>query len=152
MHILTQNSFLFLFLTVYSSTFVPVFSLLPILPSPFLSPASIPLIAHVHGSFIHVLCLFPSLSPSFHQSLHPTSPPTAISLFHVSVSLVLFFSLVCFIHQIPIISEVICYFSFTDRLILLSIIVSSSIHAVAKGRTSFFLLHSIPLCKCTTIF
>ena len=27
---------------------------------------------------------------------------------------------------------------------------SSSIHTVTKGRSSFFLLHSIPLCKCTT--
>ena len=29
---------------------------------------------------------------------------------------------------------------------------SSSIHVVVKGRSSFFLLHSIPLCKCTIVF
>ena len=40
----------------------------------------------------------------------------------------------------------------TDWLIPLSIIVSSSIHAVAKGRSSFFFLCSIPLCKCTIVF
>ena len=34
----------------------------------------------------------------------------------------------------------------------LAIMLSSSIHAVAKDRSSFFLLHSIPLCKCTTFF
>ena len=41
---------------------------------------------------------------------------------------------------------------FTTWLISLSIMLSSSIHAVMKGRSSFFLLHSIPLCKCTTVF
>ena len=44
------------------------------------------------------------------------------------------------------------YLSFTVWLISLSIIFSSSIHAVAKGRSSFFLLHSIPLYKCATVF
>ena len=29
---------------------------------------------------------------------------------------------------------------------------SSSIHAMVKGRSCFFLLCSIPLCKCTTVF
>ena len=37
-------------------------------------------------------------------------------------------------------------------LISLSIILFSSIHAVVKGRSSFFLLCSIPLCKYTTVF
>ena len=42
--------------------------------------------------------------------------------------------------------------SLTVWLISLSIMLSSSIHAVANGRNSFFLLHSIPLCKCTILF
>ena len=42
------------------------------------------------------------------------------------------------------------YLSYTNWLISLSIIVSSSIHAGAKGRNSSFLLHTIPLCKCTS--
>ena len=42
--------------------------------------------------------------------------------------------------------------SFTAWIISLSIMLSSSIHAVKKGRSSFFLPHSIPLCKCITVF
>ena len=42
--------------------------------------------------------------------------------------------------------------SLTAWLISLSIMLSSSIYAVAKGRSSFFLLCSIPLYKCTTVF
>ena len=45
------------------------------------------------------------------------------------------------------------YFSFASWLISLSVIVSSSIHAVTKGRCSFFfLLCDSLLCKCTTFF
>ena len=39
--------------------------------------------------------------------------------------------------------------SFTASLISLSVMLSSSIHAVTNGRSSFFLLRIIPLCKCT---
>ena len=44
------------------------------------------------------------------------------------------------------------YLPFTAWLISLSLMLSSSIHAVMKGRSSFFLLHSIPFCKCTVVF
>ena len=120
-------------------------------PSPPLLTTVNPLsVFPVHESFIQVLWLVPS--PSFHHSPSPSSPPTVVSLFHVSMSLVLFFLLVYFVHYIPVISEVIWYLSFTNWLISHSLMVSSSIHAVTKGRSSFFLLHSIPLCKCTTVF
>ena len=57
-----------------------------------------------------------------------------------------------FVHYLPIIGEVIWHLSFTNWLILLNIVFSSSIHAVTKGRSSFFLLHSVPLCKCAIVF
>ena len=57
----------------------------------------------------------------------------------------LYFACVCFVDQVPLIGEIICYLSFTAWLISLSIMLSSSIHAVAKGRSSFLsaVLHSI---------
>ena len=56
--------------------------------------------------------------------------------FHVSGSILL---LVCLVDQVPLIGKIIQYLSFTTWLISLSIILSSSIYAVAKGR-SFFIL------------
>ena len=64
---------------------------------------------------------------------------------------ILVLSLVYFVYEIPLIGEITWYLSFTKWLISLSMILSSSIHAVTKGKISFFLLLcSIPLCKCTS--
>ena len=52
-----------------------------------------------------------------------------------------------------ILSEIIWYLPFFNWLSSLSIIISRSIHAAAKHKTSFFLWPlSSPLCKCTTAF
>ena len=75
--------------------------------------------------------LFPLLSTPCHL--------LAVSLFLVSMPLVLFYSFVCFVHQVPLTGEIIWYLSFTAWIILLSIMLFSSIHAVSKGRSSFFL-------------
>ena len=64
-------------------------------------------VVRVRGSFIDVLRLIPS--SSFHQSPPPSSPPTTVSLFHDSVPLLLFCSLVYSVHQIPLISEITWY-------------------------------------------
>ena len=77
--------------------------------------------------------------PFFPPFPSPHFPLAAVSLFHVSMPVVLFCSLVYFIHQILLVSEIIWYLFFTDWLISLSIIVSSSIHVVAKYRNSFSL-------------
>ena len=111
---------------------------------PPLSPSTQPVphshspqsVVSVHGSCIYVLWLI--LSPIFNQSLPLLFPLTAVILFHVSMSLALFFSLVYFVHWIPVINDVIWYLSFTNCLISLSIIFSSSIHAVTSGMNSFF--------------
>ena len=64
-----------------------------------------------------------------------------------------FVSFIYFVLQIPHISEIMCYLSFSHWLISLSLILSRSIHAVTKGKISFFLQpSSVPLCKCTTAF
>ena len=68
----------------------------------------------------------------------PLSPLVIRSLFFISMSLVLFCLLVCFVDYIPLIGEIIWYLPFTTWLISLSITLSSSIHAVTKGRSSFF--------------
>ena len=84
----------FLLLLCYSCPKFSPFALFHPAPStPKVNPHTI---VHVCGSFIHVLCLVPS--PSFHHYLPPPSPLAALSLFHVSMPLVLFCSLVYFVH------------------------------------------------------
>ena len=117
-------------------------------------------------SHYHLLLLWPPLPSNHHtvahvhepfflfaQSLHLlTMPPTSCHLFS-SMSLSLFCLLIQFVHQIPHMSEIIWYLSFSDWLISLSIMFFSRfIHTVAKGK-SFFLSQpsSIPLCKCPII-
>ena len=70
-----------------------------------------------------------------------------------SMSLVIFCLLFSSVDYVPLKGEIIWYLSLTLWLISLSIMLSSSIHAVAKDRgPSFSLLCRISLCKCTTVF
>ena len=85
------------------------------------------------------------------------SPPhyhlDIVRLFLTSVALVIVCLLFSFVDYVPVKGEITWYLFFTIWLISLSIMLSSSIHAVTKGRSSFFfLLHRIPLCKCTIVF
>ncbi|KAF6090797.1 hypothetical protein HJG60_012185 [Phyllostomus discolor] len=82
----------------------------------------------------------------------PSSSLITVRLFFISMSVVVFCLLVCFVGWFPLIGEIVWYFSFTAWLVSLSIMLSGSIQAVAKDRVSFFLLHSIPSCKCTIVF
>ena len=140
---------LFPFLNCYSITLAQCFPLCPPLPSPPPTPNShsppcspCPWVIHT-CSLTSPFPFFPSLSPSL-------LPSVTVSLFHVSVPLVLFYLLVYFVHQIPLIGEIIWYLPFTTWLISLNIIFSSSIHAIAKGRIfSFLWPGSIPLCQQT---
>ena len=88
--------------------------------------------------------------PLFPHYLLP--PLVTVGFFFISMSLILFCSLICFVDQVPLIGEIIWYLSFITSQISHSIMLSSSIHAVAKGMNSFFLLCSIPLCKYITVF
>ena len=83
--------------------------------------------------FLDDLCLIIPYYPSLLSSL------VTVSLFFISMSLVIFCLLFSFVDQVPIKDEIIWYFSLTFWLISLSIMLSSSIHTVTKGRSSFFL-------------
>ena len=77
------------------------------------------------------------------KSLSPLSPPHSllaiVRLFLTSVSLVIFCLLFSFVVYVLVKGEIIWYLSLIAWLISLSIMLSSSIHAVAKGISSFFL-------------
>ena len=77
------------------------------------------------------------------KPLSPLSPPHSplaiVTLFLISMSLVLFCLLFSFVDYVPVKGEIIWYLSLTAWLISLSIMLSSSIHAVAKDISSFFL-------------
>ena len=75
-----------------------------------------------------------------------------VRLFLTTISLDIFCLLFSSVDYVPVKGEIIRYLSLTTCLISLSIMLSSSIHAVTKGRSSFFLLCSIPLCKYTIVF
>ena len=109
------------------------FCLFPPPPSPTFTPPSINLqtVVGVHGSRLNVFWLI--LSPSFIQS--PSSPLAPVSLFHGSMFLFLFCSVV---HEILYISEITWYLSFINCPISLGIIPSRSIHAVTRGKSFFF--------------
>ena len=62
-----------------------------------------------------------------------------IRLFLTSMSLVMFCLLFSSVDYVPVKGEITWYLSLTAWLISLSIMLSSSIHAVAKGISSFFL-------------
>ena len=94
-------------------------------PPPFFT--SSPTLGFVHVSFI-VVPVIPS----------PHSPLAIVRLFLTSVSLVIFCLLYSSIAHVPVKGEIIWYVSFTAWLISLSIMLSSSIHAVARGISSFF--------------
>ena len=69
----------------------------------------------------------------------PPSPLATVRLFLISMSLVIFCLLFSSVDYVLLKGEIIWYLSLTVWLILLSIMLSSSIHAFAKGRSSFFL-------------
>ena len=105
-------------------------------PLPHLPPAILPPLALSMGP-LYMFLDDPSLPLPHYISL--PLPLGTVSLFFISMSLVLFCSLVCFVDYVPPIGEVIWYLSFTTWLISLSIMLSRSIYAVVKGRSSFFL-------------
>ena len=69
----------------------------------------------------------------------PPSPLAIIRFFLTSMSLVIFCFLFSFVDYVSVKGEIIWFLSLTAWLISLSIMLSSSIHAVTKGGSSFFL-------------
>ena len=99
----------------------------PLQPDPPPSPASTLPLGFLHVSFIVV-----PENPS------PYSPLVIVRLLLTSMSLVIFCLLFSFADYVPVKCEIIQYLSLTAWLISLSIMLSSSTHAVAKGISSFF--------------
>ena len=106
-------------------------------PNPSPSPASTLPLGFVRVSFIVV--------PENPSPRYPFPPPLwldwrkPIRLFLTSMSLVIFCLLFSFVDYVPVKGEIIWYLSLTTWLISLSIMLSRSIHAVAKGISPFFL-------------
>ena len=95
---------------------------------------------HLHPPPWFCLCVLYSSSCNPLSSLSPPhSPLTIVRLFLTSMSLVIFCLLFSSIAYVPVKGEIIWYLSLTSWLISLSIMLSSFIHAVAKGISSFFL-------------
>ena len=126
--------FSFSFFYCCSCTVVSIFpSLLsPAPPTPTSHPQSYPLWLCPWVLYTCSLMTLSLLSP---VTPFP-SPLVTVSLFFISMSLVIFYFLVCFVDQLPLIGEIIWYLSLTSWLTSLSITLSSSIHAVTKGRSS----------------
>ena len=154
-HILNNNSFYCCSLIV-----VPILPLSSPLPTSTVSPHPV---VHVCGSFILVLNqAFPFLS-----SLTPLCNPcqVLVSRFLVSMPLILFCSFICFVHQVPIIGEIIWYLYF-DFIFLCCyscyciFFLSSPLSSptlTPQSRSPYYCLcpcivHKCPLLKPFTIF
>ena len=112
------------------------FSLHPSPPTPA-KPTSLPCF---HPPPWFCPCVLYSSSCNPLSSLFPPhSPVTIVRLFLTSMSLVIFCLLFLPVDYVPVKGEIIWYLSLTTWLISLNIMLSSSIHAVAKGRNSFSL-------------
>ena len=83
--------------------------------------------------------LYSSSWKPFSPPSPPNSPLAIVRLFLTSMSLVIFCLLFSSVDYVPVKGEIIWYLSLTAQLISLSIMLSSSIHAVAKVISSFFL-------------
>ena len=126
--------FLNLFLLLFN------YSCMPFLPFPPPIPAEPTSLPHPHHPprFCPRVLYNSSCNPPFPLS-PPHSPLATGRLFPTSMSLVVFCLLFSSIDYIPVKGEIIRYLSLSAWLISLSIMLSSSIHAVAKGISSYLL-------------
>ena len=127
--------FFFKLLCCCSIIVVSIFS--PPLPTTPAKPTSLPCF-HPPPWFCPCVLYSSSWKP-FSLLSPPPSPLTTVTMFLTSMSLIVFCLLFSFVDYVPVKSEIIWYLSLTTWLISLSIMLSRSIHAVAKGRSSFFL-------------
>ena len=118
----------------YSVTVVCLFSQ-PIHPTPA-EPISL---LHLHPPpWFCPWVLYSSSCNPLSSLSPPISPLAIVRLFLTSMSLAIFCLLFSSVDYVPVKGEIIWYLSLTTWLISLSIMLSSSIHAAAKGISSFF--------------
>ena len=104
------------------------------------TPPKPPSLPHLYPPPWFCPCVLYSSSCNPLSSLSlPHSPLSIVRLFLTSISLVIFCLLFSSVDYVPVKGEIIWYLSLTAWLISLSIMLSSSIHVIAKGRSSFFL-------------
>ena len=109
-------------------------------PSLHYTPAGPPHHPHLHPPPWYCPCVLYSSSCNPLSSLSPPHYALRIvRLFLTSMALVIFCFLFSPIYYVPVKGEIIWYLCLTVWLISLSKMISSSIHAVAKGISSFFL-------------
>ena len=118
----------------YSITVVCLFS--PSLHPTTSEPTSLPQ-SPLSLDFVHVSFIVVPVN-SLHCPLR-TLPLGIVRLFLTSMSLVIFCLLFSSVDYVPVKGVSIWYLSLTILLISLSIMLSSSIHAVAKGMSTFLL-------------
>ena len=130
-----QHKNFFLNFYCYSITVVCLFS-----PTLHLNTAEHTSLPHLHPPPRLCPCVLynSSCNPLFPLS-PPHSPMANAKQFPLSMSLVVFCLLFSSIDYVPVKGEIIWYLSLTAWLISLSIMLSSSIHVVAKGISYFFL-------------
>ena len=121
---------LYYFLKCFLNYFIVVqlqFSAFSPHPCPHPSQTQLPpLLPPPTLGFVHV-----SRTP-FSPLFLPLSPLAIVRLFLISMSLVIFCLLFSSVDYVPVKGEIIWYLSLTAWLISLTIMLSSSIHAVAK--------------------
>ena len=131
--------FIFIFMFIYCFSVITVLPFPPLLiptpssPTPTVTPP--PLAMPMSLLSIFLCFLLPHLS----HIIHLPHPLWSLSVCSFFPRLVLFFLFVCVVDYVPLIGKIIWYLSFITWLISLSIMFSSPIHAVTKGRSSFFL-------------
>ena len=134
---LNERSDLFLFFNFYCYS---ITAICPFSPSLHPNPAESTSLPHLNPPPWFGPCVLYSSSCNRFSSLSPPhSPLTIVKFFLTSMSLVIFCLLFSSIAYVPVKGEIIWYLSLTAWLISLSIMLSSSIHAIAKGISSFFL-------------
>ena len=136
--LMTNNFYCcFFFFNFYHYSIIVVCLFSPSLHPTPAEPTSLP---HFHPPPWFCPCVLYSSSCNHLSSLSPpNSPLTIVRLFLTSMILVIFHLLFPSIDYVPVKGEIIWYLSLTIWLISLSIMLSSSIHAVAMGISSFFL-------------
>ena len=118
----------------YSCLHFPT-TIFPTLPMPTFHPQShSPLALSMGPSFMFLYI------PFLLSHIISLSPPLWLLSVHCPFQCLWLYCLpVCLVNYVPLTGEIIWYLSFTAWLTSLSIILSSSIHVVAKGRNSFCL-------------
>ena len=116
-----------------SITVVCIFSLYPTPTKPTSLPCFHP------SPWFGPCVLYSSSWKPFSPLSLPCSPLAIDRLFLTSMSLVIYHLLFSSVDYVPDKGEIIWYLSLTAWLISLSIMLSSSLHAVTKGISSFFL-------------